>query len=158
MAGIIERSTRGGAGGSRRTRPISEINVTPLVDVMLVLLIIFMITAPLLATGVQVDLPKAEATPIPEQEAPLTVTVNREGQVFIGEEAVGLDGLTRHLAGLDAGKSEQRIIVRGDEAIHYGQVMRVISTIHNAGFRRVSLLTAPLPSRNEPAPRAGARQ
>lgn len=158
MAGIIERSARGSAGGSRRTRPISEINVTPLVDVMLVLLIIFMITAPLLATGVQVDLPKAETAPIPEEEAPVTVTVNREGQVFVGEQAVGLDGLTRHLAGLDAGKTEQRIIVRGDEAIHYGQVMRVISTIHNAGFRRVSLLTAPLPAGNEPAQRAGARQ
>lgn len=157
MAGIIERRPKIAAAGARRTRPMSEINVTPLVDVMLVLLIIFMITAPLLATGVQVDLPKASTAPIPDQEKPVIVTVNREGLVFVGEQAIGLDGLIKHLSGVDGSDPERRILVRGDEAISYGQVMHVISTIHTAGFRRVSLLTAPPASATEPPRRGGAK-
>ncbi|MFZ1416196.1 MAG: protein TolR [Defluviicoccus sp.] len=157
MAGFVEQRPKMKAAGFRRTRPMSEINVTPLVDVMLVLLIIFMITAPLLATGVQVDLPKASTSPIPDQEKPVMVTVNRDGQVFVGEQAVGLDGLINHLSGVDGSDPERRILVRGDEAINYGQVMRVISAIHTAGFRRVSLLTAPPASATEPPRRAGSR-
>ena len=148
----------GSAGGVEKdAEVVAEMNTTPLIDVMLVLLIIFMITAPLLATGVQVDLPKAETSPIPDQEKPVMVSVNREGQVFVGEQAVGLEGLISHLSGVQGSDPERRILVRGDEAINYGQVMRVISTIHTAGFRRVSLLTAPPENATEPPRRGGAR-
>jgi biopolymer transport protein TolR len=137
---------RGGAfgpAGRRQTRPMSEINVTPLVDVMLVLLVIFMVTAPLLTTGVQVDLPKGELAQVSTGEEPLAVTVTKAGKIYLGDREVSLDVLIAQAKATAANNPEARVFVRGDAAIAYGQVMAVIAAIHNAGVHKVALLTQP---------------
>jgi biopolymer transport protein TolR len=143
MASTLER--RGHTfGGRRQTRPMSDINVTPLVDVMLVLLIIFMITAPLLTTGVQVDLPEAPAAAIKGQDEPVSVSIDREGKVFIGDDEVALDALVVRLQAIAAANPDVRVFVRGDQGIDYGRVMSVVGTIHAAGLRQVALVTYPV--------------
>ena len=127
----------------QRYRPISEINVTPLVDVMLVLLIVFMISAPLLTAGVPVDLPQTEAGELPAGNEPVTVTVNNEGQIFIGEDEVTIDQLVTSLNDVTGGNLDQRIFVRGDRQSSYGAVMLVMSRINAAGFTRIGLVTDP---------------
>lgn len=124
-----------------RSKPMADINVTPLVDVMLVLLVIFMITAPLLSTGVQVDLPAAATGAVKEDDKPLSVSVDRRGRIFVQDNEVTLDALPAKLQALKADKTSVRVFVRGDEAINYGQVMAVIAAIHNAGVTKVALLT-----------------
>ena len=144
-ASLRERGGGAGRFGRRQTRPIAEINVTPMVDVMLVLLVIFMITAPLLTAGVQVDLPKTQAAAIQGQDEPVSVTIDRQGRIFVGETEVGgLDALTQRLAAVTENNKEARVFVRGDQGIAYGQVMAVISAVHTAGFTKVALLTQPL--------------
>jgi len=106
---------------------MSEINVTPLVDVMLVLLVIFMITAPLMATGVQVDLPKAETAQMPTPEEPLSITVSKAGKIFLGDREVAMDALIARIKATAANNPEARVFVRGDQAIAYGQMMTVIA-------------------------------
>ncbi|MBM3592770.1 MAG: protein TolR [Alphaproteobacteria bacterium] len=138
-------SLSGGRASARsRYRPMAEINVTPLVDVMLVLLIIFMVAAPLMTVGVPVDLPKTTAQPLNQETEPLTITVNPEGKIFLQETEVPLDGLVPRLQAImreqPQGAPERRIFVRGDKAISYGQVMEVMGTIAGAGFTRVALL------------------
>jgi biopolymer transport protein TolR len=134
---------------------MADINVTPLVDVMLVLLVIFMITAPLLSTGVQVDLPAAATGAVPEDDKPLSVSVDRRGRIFVQDSEVKLDALPARLQALKADKSSVRVFVRGDEAINYGQVMAVIAAIHNAGVTKVALLTRqPETARTPVRPRA----
>jgi len=133
-------------GGRRRTRrdrtrPMSEINVTPFVDVMLVLLVIFMVTAPLLTVGVQVDLPKAQASLIKEQDEPLSVSVNAEGAIFLQDTEIPLDKLAPRLIAITGANPDIRIFVRGDKAIDYGRVMKVMGTINAAGFSKVALIT-----------------
>ena len=137
----------GSAGnGARRARyrPMAEINVTPMVDVMLVLLIIFMVAAPLMTVGVPVDLPRTSATPLNQETEPLTVTVDAENRIFLQETEVSLDALVPRLQAIvrnqPAGAPERRIFVRGDRAIAYGRVMEVMGTISAAGFSRVALL------------------
>ena len=134
----------GRASGRSRYRPMAEINVTPLVDVMLVLLIIFMVAAPLMTVGVPVDLPKTTAQPLNQETEPLTITVNPEGKIFLQETEVPLDGLVPRLQAImreqAQGAPERRIFVRGDKAISYGRVMEVMGTIAGAGFTRVALL------------------
>lgn len=134
----------GRASGRSRYRPMAEINVTPLVDVMLVLLIIFMVAAPLMTVGVPVDLPKTTAQPLNQETEPLTITVNPEGKIFLQETEVPLDGLVPRLQAImreqPQGAPERRIFVRGDKAISYGRVMEVMGTIAGAGFTRVALL------------------
>src|ERR1700741_4418762 len=103
--------------------PITDINVTPLVDVMLVLLIVFMVTAPLLTVGVQVDLPKADAQAIPGNDEPLTISVNVEGKIFVQETETQLDALGTRLTAITGSNPDARIFVRGDQAINYGRVM-----------------------------------
>jgi len=122
---------------------MSEINVTPLVDVMLVLLVIFMITAPLMATGVQVDLPKAETAQMPTPEEPLSITVSKAGKIFLGDREVAMDALIARIKATAANNPEARVFVRGDQALAYGQMMTVIAAVHNAGLRKVALLTDP---------------
>lgn len=131
-----------GGGRKARYRPMAEINVTPLVDVMLVLLIIFMIAAPLLTVGVQVDLPRTTANPLPNPDEPLSVTINAEGRIFIQETPVEMEELVPRLAAIAEARagSETRIFVRGDRAISYGRVMEVMGRIAAAGFTRVALL------------------
>lgn len=120
---------------------MSEINVTPMVDVMLVLLIIFMVTAPLLTVGVNVDLPRTEASVIKGKDEPLTVTVNAEGRIFLQETELELDTLAPRLVAITRSNPDARIFVRGDKSIPYGRVMEVMGTINAAGFRKVALVT-----------------
>ena len=133
--------------GGRRSRrgyvPMSEINVTPFVDVMLVLLVVFMITAPLLSVGVPVNLPETSARPLQGSEEPLTITVDAEGKIWLQEAEVPLDELVPKLVAVveARGDKEERIFVRGDRGITYGAVMQVMGTINAAGFRHVALVT-----------------
>ena len=142
--------SRNGGGGRRRGsyKPLSEINVTPFVDVMLVLLIVFMITAPLLTVGVPVDLPKTKARSISESEEPLVITVNAEGLVFIQDTEVEIDKLVPRLKAITENKADTRIYLRGDKDIDYGRVMEVMSTVNLAGFTRVALITE-MPKRQD---------
>lgn len=127
----------------RRHRVMSEINVTPLVDVMLVLLIIFMVAAPMLATGVKVDLPDSQAQALPMDEKPLSVSIDQEGQLYIEEYPVAIEELGPRLRAISGQNNELRIYVRGDQGIAYGQVMRVMGEINRAGFNKVGLVTEP---------------
>jgi len=135
-----------GSGGARRGRRAmnAEINVTPMVDVMLVLLIVFMITAPLLTKGVDVVLPKAAATTLPAPtEAPMSVSVTADGRVFIQETEIEIADLATKLIAITGEGYESKIYVRGDQDVDYGQVMNVLTRMQQAGFRNVSLVTDP---------------
>ena len=128
-------------GSGSRWRPMSEINVTPFVDVMLVLLIVFMVTAPLLAVGVPVDLPRSQARPLPEDSKPLAVTIDAEGRLFLQKTEVGMPELVARLRAIAATSPNLRIYVRGDRHIAYGRVMEVMGLLNAAGFPRVALVT-----------------
>ena len=129
-----------------RRSPMSEINVTPFVDVMLVLLIVFMVTAPLLTVGVPVDLPKTRAQALGQDREPLAVTVKRDGRVFIQNTPVGEDELVAKLTAIAANGYDQRIFVRGDRSVDYGRVMQVMGLLSAAGFSHIGLVTdAPKP-------------
>jgi biopolymer transport protein TolR len=143
MAGMLHGRRTGATQRFQRSpsRPISEINVTPFVDVMLVLLVIFMITAPLLATGVQVDLPDAPASQLADQNDALSVSVDRRGRIFLQDNEVALAALGDKLKAVTNNNKDIRIFVRGDGAISYGQVMTVLAAVYDAGFRKVALLT-----------------
>jgi biopolymer transport protein TolR len=131
----------GRSGGRRgRYRPLAEINVTPLVDVMLVLLIIFMVTAPLMTSGVSVDLPKTSAQPLNTDSEPLTVSINAEGAIFLQNEPVDLTDLVAKLHAIAQDNPDRRIFVRGDKANTYGRIMEVMGTITEGGFTKVALL------------------
>jgi biopolymer transport protein TolR len=122
---------------------MSEINVTPMVDVMLVLLIIFMVSAPLLTVGVPLDLPQTQAKTLDQDKEPLTVSVNLKGQVYLQNTEIGLEELVPKLKAITEarGGAEERIFVRGDQQVDYGTVMKVMGRISAAGFRRVALVT-----------------
>jgi biopolymer transport protein TolR len=141
--GIISADTTTGrrGNGRRRARPMAEINVTPFVDVMLVLLIVFMVTAPLLTVGVNVDLPQATSSPLPGQDEPLSVSVDEAGRIFIQDSEIPLDDLGPRLVAISEANPDTRIFVRGDRVIDYGRVMQVVGAIHDAGFGRVALVT-----------------
>lgn len=136
-----------GGGGRGRKRghvgylPMSEINVTPLVDVMLVLLIVFMVTAPLLTVGVPVDLPRTNASQMVGQDEPLVISVNANGEVFLQDTKITPDQLVPRLEAITQRKKDTRIFVRGDRKIAYGQVMEVMGMVNLAGFTRVALVT-----------------
>ena len=137
-------SQSGGRGGRRRRerrRPMSEINVTPFVDVMLVLLVIFMVTAPLLTAGVQVDLPKAQTSVITESDEPLSVSIDSAGRIFLQDSEIQLSKLAARLIAVTGATPDIRIFLRGDKAIDYGRVMQVMGTINSAGFSKVALIT-----------------
>ncbi|MEZ5905100.1 MAG: protein TolR [Geminicoccaceae bacterium] len=135
----------GGRGGKwrrgRQRRQMGEINVTPFVDVMLVLLIVFMVTAPMLTMGVSVDLPRADSSPMPGQDEPLSVSIDASGAIYLQETAIELDQLAPRLLAITEQNAEARIFVRGDRAIDYGRVMAVIGNLNRAGFTKVALLT-----------------
>lgn len=120
---------------------MSEINVTPFVDVMLVLLIIFMVAAPMLTVGVPIDLPQSDAPALSEEREPLTITVNGQGEIFLQETKVALEEVVPRLNAITKQGYEERIYVRGDRSVNYGEVMRVMGTISAAGFKRVALVT-----------------
>lgn len=136
----------GGASGKRRRRRksvMSDINVTPMVDVMLVLLIIFMVSAPLLTVGVPLDLPQTQAKGLEQDKEPLTISVDTQGKVFLQNAEIAVDDLVAKLKAVTEARGEldERIFVRGDRRVDYGTVMRVMGRLSAAGFRRVALVT-----------------
>jgi biopolymer transport protein TolR len=161
MAGIIPAagsSVGGGRFRRRRYAPIADINVTPMVDVMLVLLVIFMITAPLLQVGVPVDLPKTSAQTVTGNQEPLIVSVNSKDEVFLGETKYEMDDLATKLKAVHDEKPDQRVFIRGDKTINYGRMMQVMGVVIDSGFRQLGLLgeqadQAPAGKAAAPAPR-----
>ena len=134
---------------SRRSRrgkaePMAEINVTPLVDVMLVLLIVFMVAAPLLTVGVPIDLPKTEAKSLNTEQKPVTVSVTPGGAVYLGDKTVPLDGLIAAMAAETGDNRDERIYVRGDQTADYGTVMQVMGVLSGAGYTHIGLITEPV--------------
>ena len=129
-----------GEAGEDRYAPLAEINVTPMVDVMLVLLVIFMVTAPLLTVGVPLDLPKTRAATIAEPKPPVILSINREGEVFIANERVELGDLDQRLAELATEDPSRIVYVRGDQTIRYAQLMDALGRVNRAGFAKVSLV------------------
>jgi biopolymer transport protein TolR len=123
--------------------PMSEINVTPFVDVMLVLLIIFMVTAPLLTVGVQVDLPESAADSLSEDQEPLTLSINSKGEVFIQEHQVEFKKIVPKIIAKTNNRTDTRIYVRGDRAINYGRVLEIMGKLSGAGFSKVALISEP---------------
>ena len=133
-----------GPGRRGRRTPMAEINVTPMVDVMLVLLIIFMVTAPLLVTGVQVDLPESKAAALDQDQRPVSISMDSAGQVFVDDVPVAEGGLSVRLADIARGSSEPggpRIFLRADRTLDYGRVMEVMGEINRAGLRRVAMVS-----------------
>lgn len=136
----------GGGGGGRRNRrrrsaPISEINVTPFVDVMLVLLIVFMISAPLLTVGVPIDLPETRAKQLQTETEPLTVSVGSDGKIYLQDTEITVEELVPKLQAIAKAGYEERIFVRGDRDAEYGSMMQVMGRLNQAGFRRIGLVT-----------------
>ena len=139
--------------GRGRYKPLAEINVTPMVDVMLVLLIIFMVTAPLMTSGVPIDLPKVSAQPINSDSEPLTVSVNAKGDIYLQEQSLDIAELVTKLQAISQNNADRRIFVRGDKELAYGRILQVMSTITQGGFTKVALL-AEQPSAGPTAPAA----
>ncbi len=125
----------------QRYTQMSEINVTPFVDVMLVLLIVFMVTAPLLTVGIKVDLPKVKATALTDIKDPIEVTVKLDGEVYIGESKVEVENLIPRLNAITEQNTEARIYIRGDRVVAYGRIMEIMSIINSAGYIKVALIT-----------------
>lgn len=139
-ASLSGGSSRG--RGRRGRRPMAEINVTPMVDVMLVLLIIFMVAAPLLTAGVPIDLPDSKAKAISdEDDKPLEVSITTEGKIFVGETEVEESRIVTILTSMTEDNPERRIYIRADQGLDYGKVMRVLGTINGAGFNKVALIS-----------------
>ena len=133
----------GGRRGRRRRRrgAMSEINITPFVDVMLVLLIVFMVAAPMMTTGVPVDLPQSAAKPLQTQTEPITVSIDGQGRVFIQDKETTVDDLVSTLSAIAKNGYEERIFVRGDRAADYGAIMAVMGRLNAAGFKKIGLVT-----------------
>jgi len=131
----------GGPGnGRRRYRPMAEINITPMVDVMLVLLIVFMVTAPLITSGVSVNLPQANAHPVNADSTPITITVNAQDQIYLQNAQVQLSNLVATLQQISQNNPDRRVFVRGDKDVSYGDMLQVMATITQGGFTKVALL------------------
>ena len=129
-----------GEAGEDRYQPLAEINVTPMVDVMLVLLVIFMVTAPLLTVGVPLDLPKTAAAAITDPKPPVILSLTRVGEVYIGDDRIETGGLAERLAGLAAEDPTRIVYVRGDQTISYTQLMEALGLVNRAGFSKVTLV------------------
>ncbi|WPY01304.1 Tol-Pal system subunit TolR [Candidatus Trichorickettsia mobilis] len=126
----------------RGRRSIScEINITPLVDVMLVLLIIFMVTSPMLVAGINVDLPETKASPMTGQDEPLVLTINKKGELFLVETKIERTHIAEKLTQITKEKKDTRIFIRGDKAAPYGEIVKIIAEIHAAGFSKVALIS-----------------
>jgi biopolymer transport protein TolR len=137
-----------GSGRSRSSyAPMSEINVTPFVDVFLVLLVVFMVTAPLLAVGVPVDLPQTEAASLEEKQEPITISIDLEGNIYVQETEVSLEDLVPRLLAISRSREETRIYVRGDKNVEYGRVLVAMGQITAAGFSKVALISELPPKR-----------
>ncbi|MCB5177221.1 ExbD/TolR family protein [Microvirga lenta] len=137
-----------GGGGRRRRRArragvINEINMTPFIDVMLVLLIIFMVAAPMMTAGVPLDLPQTTAAPLNMDSKPVTLSIKETGQVFLGEDELTDDAIVGKLAEVAKSGFDERIFVRGDKQVDYGRVAQIMSIVTSAGYKRVALVTEP---------------
>jgi biopolymer transport protein TolR len=148
MAGSVAAGSGGGSGGGSRRRrrhkaPIADINMTPFIDVMLVLLIIFMVAAPLLATGVPIDLPHTKASALNIDQKPLSVAVDDKGGIFVMDEPVTMDQLVDKLKTAAKDGFDERIYVRGANEVNYGKIAEVMSIITTAGYKKVALVTEP---------------
>lgn len=132
----------GGRGRGYRRQQFNEINVTPFVDVMLVLLVIFMITAPMLTAGVSVDLPDSRAPSVPGTDEPLSVTISKKGEIYIQETKIDMSGLAEKLEAIVGEKTDTRIFVRGDQGVDYGFVMQAIGEVNKAGLTKIALITS----------------
>jgi biopolymer transport protein TolR len=135
----------GGRGRGRRRgskKPMSEINVTPMVDVMLVLLIVFMVAAPLLTVGVPIDLPQTAAKELNTESKPITVSITPAGDIFLGDTQVQLEGLVDAINAQAANGTDERVYVRGDQTANYGAIMKVMGVLSKAGFSKIGLITA----------------
>ena len=153
MAGNLSSNNTGRGNRRRRSfRPTSDINVTPLVDVMLVLLIVFMVTAPMLTVGVPVDLPKTQAAQMNDQVEPLVVSIDGNGKTYFQENELPMPDILKKLTEAADGKPDTKIYVRGDKKLPYGQIMEAMGAIAAAGFSRVSLI-AEMPTQNHVAPK-----
>lgn len=138
----VNLNTGNSRGGGRGYRPMAEINVTPFVDVMLVLLVVFMVAAPLLTAGVPIDLPDSEAKALNEEDnKPIEVSLNKDGNVYIGETKIQEGGLITILSAQTGNDPDQRIYIRADESLDYGIVMKTLGAINGAGFRKVALIS-----------------
>jgi biopolymer transport protein TolR len=143
----VSLGASGGTGGGRRRRrarrhaPLADINMTPFIDVMLVLLIVFMVAAPLLTAGVPIDLPQSRAQPINLDRQPITLSINDKGQIFLGETPIREEEIVARLQAQAKQGLEERIYVRGHRNVDYGRVARVMATITTAGFKKVALVT-----------------
>ena len=133
----------GGQQQSEGGGSISDINVTPLVDVMLVLLVIFMVTAPILQQGVSIDLPKVAAAPLTGEEEQLVVNVNKAGQVFLNDTPMALPALTEKLAAIRLARPDRQVYVRADQSVPYGQVMKTMGAVRESGLTKIGLVTEP---------------
>ena len=151
MAGGTMQSSGGGRRGRRGGyRPMADINVTPLVDVMLVLLIVFMVTAPLMTVSVPVDLPKAQAQSVKTDKEPLVISVDAKSNVYLQESRTELDSLVAKLKAVTGSNPDARIFVRGDKGVPYGRIMEVMGTINAAGFSKVALVAElPMPEKGK---------
>jgi len=143
----VQLGSSGQRRGRRKLRPMGEINVTPLVDVMLVLLIVFMVTAPLLTVGVPVELPKTKASQISDDQTPVVVTIRPDGEIALQNRIITFEELLPRLEAVARAKPETRVFVRGDKQVPYGEVIEVMGRIQEAGFSRVALITK-LPEEN----------
>src|SRR5262245_3231552 len=143
MGASLAGNTR--SRGRRSTgsfRPMAEINVTPLVDVMLVLLIVFMVAAPLLTAGVPIDLPNSDAKPITDEEnKPIEITLAKDGLIYIGETQVERAKLIPLLSAMTEGQTDRRIYIRGDQSLEYGGIMDLLGAVNGAGFTKVALIS-----------------
>lgn len=141
MAAHLNQHKHGSSRWSRGGyKPMAEINVTPMVDVMLVLLIVFMVTAPLLTVGVPIDLPEAQARPLPEDTKPLEVSIDQNGAIFLEDMPVGKAELVARLRAITNNRQDARIYVRGDQTLTYGKIMEIMGAINGAGFTKVALV------------------
>ena len=141
MAATLQPGMTGRRGRRRRGRTMSDINVTPFVDVMLVLLIVFMVTAPLLTVGVPVDLPKTRAPALGQDKEPLSITIAKGGKIYLQKMVVSQDALVPKLQAISQNGYDQRIFVRGDKNVDYGRVMEVMGLLSQAGFTHIGLVT-----------------
>lgn len=150
MAAQINFASGGGSGRSRRRtyRPMSDINVTPFVDVMLVLLVVFMVTAPLMTVAVPVDLPKTQAKAVNQDKEPLVISIDADGKVYLQEKRMELTDLVAKLKSVTGANPDSRIFVRGDKGVTYGRIMEVMGTVSAAGYNKVALV-AELPTGND---------
>jgi len=160
MAGGLAASSRRGGRGRRSARRsrLSEINVTPFVDVMLVLLIVFMVTAPLLTVGVPIDLPRTEAKQLESETNPLTISIRADGTIFLQETPVNKEELVTHMRAISREGYDRRVFIRADAGAQYGLVADVMARLSSSGFRNLGLVTDTRDSQQPRPPPAPSRE